>query len=92
MSVLAPVSMQQRIEVYQVPVKPAASAGGLPTTDSIALNKLLEPLQQMHWRIASMNSQIVPYEAANGRPGPLGTAGTKYTAFITVLWYHTETT
>lgn len=84
--------MQQRIEVYQVPVKPAASAGGLPSADSIALNKLLEPMQQMHWRIASMSSQIVPSEAPGGRPGPLGTASTKYTAFITVLWYHDETT
>jgi hypothetical protein len=84
--------MEQRLEVYQVPVKPGASVGALPSADSVALNKLLQPLQQMHWRIASMSSQIVPHPALNGRPGPSGTSNTEYTAFITVLWYHTETT
>jgi hypothetical protein len=84
--------MEQRIEVYQVPVRPTPGSSGLPSADSIALNKLLQPLQGMHWRIASMSSQIVPHPALSGRPGPGGTASTEYTAFITVLWYHTETT
>ncbi|WP_143436414.1 hypothetical protein [Hymenobacter crusticola] len=83
--------MEQRIEIFQVPVKAALGSAPGAAVDSIALNKLLEPWQGMHWRISSISTQIVAYEAAGARPGPFGSDATRYTAFVSVLMYHTAT-
>jgi len=81
--------MQQRIEIFQVPVTAAMGSAAGSAVDSIALNKLLDPWRGMHWRISNIDTQIVPYEATGGRPG---STTTRYTAMVTVLMYHTATT
>jgi len=58
--------MQQRIEIFQVPVKAALGSAPGTTVDSVALNKLLEPWQGMLWRITSISTQIIVYEAPGG--------------------------
>ncbi|GGF08580.1 hypothetical protein [Hymenobacter cavernae] len=66
------------------------SAPGV-AVDSVALNKLLEPWQGMHWRVSSVSTQIVAYEAPGGRPVLGGTDAKRCTAFVSVLMYHTPT-